>query len=67
MTTVDDALAALKTRYGARWEVWIVPLMAGDEVWCARRHDNHRMVLNAYEPRHLAEYIAEAEEAQEAG
>jgi hypothetical protein len=64
MTTADDALTALKARYCTRWEIWVVPLAAGDEAWCARRHDNHRKLLNAYAPGHLAEYIAEAEEPQ---
>jgi hypothetical protein len=61
MTAVDEELTALREHWGATWEIWIVPLTAGGETWCARRHDNHRKVLNAYAPEHLAEYLAEAE------
>ena len=38
MTTVDEALAALRERWGSEWEVWVVPLSVGGERWCARRH-----------------------------
>jgi hypothetical protein len=66
--TVHDALTALKTRYGARWLIWVVPLAAGGETWCARRHgDDVRHVLNAHTPEHLGEYIAQAETERSSG
>lgn len=61
ISETDKALAALREQWGQRWEVWIVPLAAGGQTWCARRHDNHRKILNAHTPEHLAEYLAEAE------
>jgi hypothetical protein len=62
VTTVDEALAALRERWGSEWEVWVVPLSVGGERWCARRYGAPLLdVLHAYTPGHLAEYIAEAE------
>ncbi len=60
-TETDKALAALREQWGERWEVWVVHRVIGGAVWCARLHDNHGKVLNAYRPEHLAEYMAEAE------
>ncbi len=31
--------------------------MVGGPVWCARRRDDHRKVLNADSAEHLAEYL----------
>ena len=62
MTTADEALAALREQWGARWEIWVVPLALGGERWCARRHGAPlRDVIHAHTPGHLAEYITEAE------
>jgi hypothetical protein len=62
VTTVDEALAALREHWCGQWEVWVVPLALGGERWCARRHgDPLPDVLHADIPEHLAEYIAEAE------
>ncbi len=44
------------------WQVWYVPLYVGGYAWCARRHDNHKVVINASSPEHLAEYIALADD-----
>ena len=32
------------------WEIWVVRRVVGDPVWCGRRRDNHRRVLNADKP-----------------
>lgn len=62
MTTEQDRiLARLREHWGGRWEVWVVNRVVGGPVWCARLHDNHAKVLNAYEPQHLEEYMAEVE------
>ena len=61
MTTVAEALAALREHRGSEWEVWVVPLALGGERWCARRHGDPLLnVLHADIPEHLAEYITEA-------
>ena len=61
MTTVDEALAALRKHWGSEWEVWVVPLALGGERWCARRYGDPLLnVLHADIPEHLAEYITEA-------
>ncbi len=60
--TPDQHLAALKERFGARWEIWYVPRLYGGPTWCANpwaKKDDRRNVLNADSPEHLAEYIAE--------
>lgn len=55
----DEALAALRAQWPA-WELWIVPLAAGGELWCGRRRDDHKRVLNGHSPAELAEYLAGA-------
>ncbi len=61
--TTDETLAALKARYGERWQLWYVPLALGGNTWCARRHGAPiGDVLNAHAAMELEEYITEAEE-----
>lgn len=54
--TPDRAVAALSERWPA-WEIWYVPLAVGGMTWCARRHDNHRRILNAHSPAELQDYL----------
>jgi hypothetical protein len=65
VTGTDQALADLRARYGARWQVWYVPhALDGSVTWCAHpwsKKDDRRGVLHADKPEHLAEYITEAE------
>ena len=61
MTKDDEALAALRERWGARWEIWYVPLALSGNTWCARRHDNHRRLLHGHTGKELEEYLTEAE------
>lgn len=64
--TADEELTALKARYGARWEIWVVYNVTGPPTWCANpwaKKDDRRDVLHADRPEHLGEYIAEAEES----
>ncbi len=52
MTATNEALAALKERWGARWQIWFVPLALGGMTWCARRHGDELVnVLHADRPR----------------
>ncbi len=39
------------------WQVWVVTRVIGGPVWCARRHDDHKKILNADSAEHLAEYL----------
>jgi hypothetical protein len=39
------------------WEFWAVPRYIGGTVWCARRHDDHKKVLNAGSPQHLVDEL----------
>jgi hypothetical protein len=59
--TTDQALATLRERWGARWEIWYVPLALGGLTWCARRHDDHRRLLHGHTPGELEEHLADAE------
>ena len=52
----NDALAQLRADWPL-WEFWIVRRLYGGLVWCARRHDDHKRVLNADSAEHLAEYL----------
>ena len=63
MTTSEQAIAALKARFGERWQIWYVPhALSGDMTWCARRWDaDHGHNLHAHTPAELEEYLSEAE------
>jgi hypothetical protein len=52
----DDAIARLSADW-PNWEVWIVRKVIGGPTWCARRHDDHKRVLNAGSAAELAEYL----------
>lgn len=54
-----QALAALE-RDWPHWQVWVVRRVVGGPVWCARRRDDHKRVLNAGSAGELAEYLAAA-------
>jgi len=64
VTADDSALAQLQADW-PRWQIWVVPGVAGGPpTWCARRHADRdavpARVLNAGSAEHLAEYIAAA-------
>ncbi len=53
------ALAQLQAGWPG-WQIWTVHRYIGGTVWCARRRDDHRKVLNADSAEHLTEYLTEA-------
>jgi hypothetical protein len=55
----DPALAQLQADWPL-WEIWKVHRVVGGPVWCARRRDDHKKVLNADSAEHLTEYLEEA-------
>jgi hypothetical protein len=60
VTAVPDTLTSLKARHPG-WPIWVVPLCAGGETWCARKIGAPlEETLTADTAAHLAEYIAEA-------
>lgn len=61
--TVGEAIAALAAGW-PRWQFWTVHQYIGAPVFCARRHDDHRVVLNAASPAELAEMLEAAAEAK---
>jgi hypothetical protein len=52
----DRDLAQLQADWPL-WEIWTVHRLIGGTVWCARRRDDHKRVLNADSAQHLAEYL----------
>ena len=42
-----------------RWQIWTVPRAVGGTIWCARRWDDERQVLNADSPAELVELLEE--------
>ncbi|HUY51692.1 MAG TPA: hypothetical protein VMV92_39325 [Streptosporangiaceae bacterium] len=40
-----------------RWQIWVVHRVVGGPVWCARRWDDEKQVLNAASARELVEYL----------
>ena len=43
-----------------RWQIWTVRRAVGGTIWCARRWDDERRVLNADSPEELVELLEEA-------
>lgn len=64
-TWADEQAEELSVKF-PKWQVWYVPLFVGGHAWCARLHDNHKMVLNANSPDELAQMISQ-HEATDAG
>ena len=42
-----------------RWQIWTVSRAVGGTIWCARRWDNEKQVLNADSPEELVELLEE--------
>jgi hypothetical protein len=63
VTTTEHALAELKARFGASWQIWCVPdALDGGMTWCARRWDaDYRHNLHANTRAELEEYLTEVE------
>lgn len=61
MSVTDQIVAQLEADW-PRWQIWVVHRVYGGTVWCARRWDDERHVLNAGSPEELTEYL-EAETA----
>ncbi len=59
----DAKIAELQADW-PRWEFWIVPRAVGGPVWCARRRDHHKRVVNAASAEHLAEHLEDAADAE---
>jgi hypothetical protein len=41
-----------------RWQIWTVPPAVGGTIWCARRWDDEKQVLNADSPDELTALLA---------
>jgi hypothetical protein len=58
-----QAIVAALERDWPDWQVWYVPKAIGGMIWCARRRDDEKHVLNAASPDELTELL-EAEAAR---
>ncbi len=56
--SIDQTVAALEADW-PNWQVWVVHRVVGGPVWCARRWDDEKRVLNAASPDELVEYLEE--------
>ena len=58
-STVNEIIKRLEADW-PRWQIWVVHRVVGGPVWCARRWDDERQVLNAASPDELVQYLEEA-------
>jgi hypothetical protein len=62
MANPTDAIVAELEREWPKWQFWVVHRYQGGPVWCARRWDDEKRVLNAASPAGLTEQLeAEAQ------
>jgi hypothetical protein len=61
MSPAEEIIAAFEREW-PKWQIWVVHRVVGGPVWCARRWDDEKHVLNAGSPDELAEQL-EAEVA----
>jgi hypothetical protein len=54
--TANEIIRKLEADW-PRWQVWVVNRVVGGPVWCARRWDDERQVLNAGSPEELVGYL----------
>jgi hypothetical protein len=52
-----DAIVAQLEADWPHWQIWIVRRVYGGPVWCARRWDDEKRVLNAGSPDELVERL----------
>ena len=52
----DEIVAELEAEWPL-WQIWVVPRAVGGTIWCARRWDDERHVLNAASPDELADML----------
>jgi hypothetical protein len=52
-----QAIVAALERDWPDWQVWYVPRAVGGMIWCARRWNDEKHVLNADSPDGLAELL----------
>ena len=55
-TPTDEIVAELRRKW-SDWQIWLVPRVYAGPIWCARRFDDHRNVLNAEGPEELEEQL----------
>jgi len=56
----DECLTALQDRWGEQWKISLVYCYPGPDLWCARRWDEEKNVINATSPGELERLLAAA-------
>jgi hypothetical protein len=59
MANPTDAIVAALEHDWPNYQIWVVHRVYGGPVWCARRWDDERRVLNAHSPEELVECLEE--------
>jgi hypothetical protein len=59
MSAESETVAALEREW-PRWQIWTVHQYIGGTVWCARRRDDHKQVLNAGSAAELTQLLEDA-------
>ena len=54
--STDEIVARLEADW-PRWQIWTVPRAVGGTIWCARRWDDEKRVLNASSADELVEQL----------
>ena len=67
MPNPTDATVAELERDWPKWQIWVVYQYIGGIVWCARRWDDEKHVLNAASAQALVEQLAQAEADPDCG
>jgi hypothetical protein len=52
----DESVARLKADW-PQWQIWTVLRAVGGTIWCARRWDDEKRVLNADSADELTEFL----------
>jgi hypothetical protein len=55
---IDEIVTGLK-RDWPNWQIWVIYPALGGVIWCARRWDDKKRVLNADSADELVEYLEE--------
>ncbi len=56
--TTNEIISRLEVNW-PRWQIWVVQRVVGGPVWCARRWDDEKQLLNAGSADELVEYLLE--------
>jgi hypothetical protein len=56
----QEVIIAMERKF-PRWQIWVVPRVDGGTLWCGRKWDDEKQVLNAGSPGELEQALETAE------